>query len=266
MHQCCLLQKYLIQATAGAQIIFSVIREILEKFKDYPVPKHFINHGVADCFLKNALPKKESNIPARVGYAGNLLRQDIDRMVFLQIINENPEVIFELWGSYGPRQSNIGGNGDEESLAFINQLQIKSNVILHGVVPVETLAIEFQRMDAFLICYDINKDQSRGTNYHKVLEYLSTGRVVISNNITVYQQWNNLIEMVPNRTHNKQIPNLFHKVLSNISYYNLFKKQEERISFAKNHRYNLQLKKMDLTISDFLSKRATACQKAGKHE
>ena len=29
------------------------------------------------------------------------------------------------------------------------------------------------RRDAFLICYDVDKDQSKGTNYHKTLEFIS---------------------------------------------------------------------------------------------
>jgi hypothetical protein len=43
-------------------------------------------------------------------------------------------------------------------------------------------------MDAFLICYDVEKDQSKGTNYHKVMEYLAYGRPIVSNTISMYRE------------------------------------------------------------------------------
>ena len=54
------------------------------------------------------------------------------------------------------------------------------------MVNPEILAKEFLRMDAFLICYDVEKDQSKGTNYHKVMEYLAYGRPIVSNYISRY--------------------------------------------------------------------------------
>ena len=57
---------------------------------------------------------------------------------------------------------------------------------MHGMVSPEKLAIELRRMDSFLICYDVNKDQSKGTNYHKVSEYLVYGRLIVSNYVSAY--------------------------------------------------------------------------------
>ena len=39
---------------------------------------------------------------------------------------------------------------------------------------------------SFLICYDVKKDQSKGTNYHKVSEYLVYGRPIVSNYVSAY--------------------------------------------------------------------------------
>jgi hypothetical protein len=55
------------------------------------------------------------------------------------------------------------------------------------MVSPEALSKELRRMDAFLICYDVEKDQSKGSNYHKVMEYLAYGRPIISNFITRYK-------------------------------------------------------------------------------
>ena len=68
----------------------------------------------------------------------------------------------------------------------------------------EELAVAYQNADAFLICYDVIKDQSKGTNYHKVLEFISTGKVVISNNITTYYNNPHFVQMVKESDNNKK--------------------------------------------------------------
>ena len=61
-------------------------------------------------------------------------------------------------------------------------------------------------MDAFLICYDVLKDQSKGTNYHKVLEYVSTGKIIVANNISTYENEPALVQMVKERDSNDKLP------------------------------------------------------------
>jgi hypothetical protein len=234
-----------VNSARGAQVIFSVTHEILDKFRQFRVPKYFINHGVADYFLEPlAIDKEKQNHLVHVGISGNLLREDIDRTILLQIINENPGIVFECWGSYQLRQSNIGGKDDESVKTFILALQQQPNVILHGVVDAVALAKELRRMDAFLICYNINKDQSRGTNYHKVMEYISTGKVIISNNITTYSDKPFLVQMVSERDHNKALPALFSTVISDLQTYNKEEWQKARVAFATENFYTIQIQKI----------------------
>jgi hypothetical protein len=103
------------------------------------------------------------------------------------------------------------------------------------------LAKRLNRMDAFLICYDVEKDQSKGTNYHKVMEYLSTGKVIISNNITTYQEMPGLISMVSERQHNNNLPILFREVISNLDKYNSPVAMKQRKEFAAENTYEKQL-------------------------
>ena len=241
--------KVAINAAKGCDIIFSITNEILEKYKDFNVPKHFIHHGLAEEFVN---PKKIDFVKddtVRIGLSGNWLRTDIDTDVLLQIIQENPEVLFEFWGSYKSKQSNIGGGSDKEIASFIEQLISKENVIMHGVVHPKELAIQFQRMDAFLICYDILEDQSKGTNYHKVMEYLSTGKVVISNNISTYQNLG-LIEMNKSRIDNKELPELFIEVVSNFNIYNNDILMKKRREFALENSYSNKITEIEKIIYD----------------
>jgi hypothetical protein len=243
------LNKAGIDSANSCQVIFSITREILEKYAHLNVPKHFLHHGLADEFINVETVAKIDDGKIRIGLSGNWVRTDIDTNCLLQIINENPTIIFEFWGSYQAKQSNIGGGTDKEVVQFITQLQQSKNVVLHGVVHPKQLAIEFQKMDGFLICYDILKDQSKGTNYHKVMEYLSTGKVIVSNNITTYSQLPNLIVMTKERDNNKQLPALFKKIIDNLEIYNSLKKMKIRQDFAHSNSYINKIKNIEKILS-----------------
>jgi hypothetical protein len=131
------------------------------------------------------------------------------------------------------------GNSDAELDAFIQTLMQLSNVVMHGPVPFQELAVALKNMDAFLIGYDVRKDQSRGTNYHKVMEYLSIGKVIISNRIQAYQN-TDLVEMVEEE-HNQQLPILFQTVIQQLDRYNHPNVVEKRRKFGAEHTYARQL-------------------------
>jgi len=234
-----------IDSAKGADVIVSVTNEILEKYKRYQVNRHFINHGVSDIFLDKNIPLKEGS-EIRVGMSGNFLRPDIDRKTILEIIQQNPTVVFELWGGISVKDTNLANesNEDNSTLEFIQSLESSPNVICHGPVSTAELAKGLNRMDAFLICYDIKKDQSKGTNYHKIMEYLSTGKVIISNNVTTYENTEGLIEMCKSRISNDELPALVKKILLDIEFYNSFQKQMQRRNFAVAHSYKKQIEKI----------------------
>lgn len=243
------LTKESIVSAKCANIIFSVTQEILDKYKKFNIAKYFINHGVADEFLLAVETSQQHAGKIRIGFSGNLTRSDIDREVLLQIINENPGMIFDFWGGYNFKQSNIGGAQDKATEAFIATLQQLNNVELHGAVAPVQLAKAIRTMDAFLICYDILKDQSKGTNYHKVMEFISTGKVIISNNITTYKNNPELVQMTGERTHNKALPQLFKKITADLSYYNAPSLQQQRFAFAADNSYKKQIEKIERLTS-----------------
>lgn len=238
-----------IQAAESANIILSVTNEILEKYKFLNVPSYFINHGISSNFLKlNGLDHPANN-PIKVGYSGNLLRKDIDYIILCRIIKANPDIRFHFWGSYLSSHSNFGGSDIQKINDFINELRNLQNVILHGPIPSESLAVELIQCDAFIICYDIKRDPSNGTNYHKAMEYLSTGKVLISNNITTYKGIPGLIEMVDSRENNAELPELFKKIINNIAFYNSTEFQKKRIEYARNNSYSNNILKIDEALS-----------------
>jgi len=253
------LNQAAIRSGDGAEVIFSVTREILAKYSHLQAPAYFINHGVSEEFVAGGLKPWEKGATIRVGLSGNWTRPDIDTEKLLAIIRSQPSVVFEIWGSYRTADSNIGGNTGGDVGEFILGLQSAPNVILHGPVPSGRLPGELQRMDAFLICYDIQRDQSKGTNYHKVMEYLSTGRVVISNNITTYSDRPDLIRMVAGRDNNDGLPALVNTVINEISEYNSAALLAKRYKFALDNTYPKQVQR----IADLLAK-SGLCRQTGK--
>lgn len=234
-----------IDAAKGGHILFSVTNEILDKYKQYPIPKYFINHGLNEEFINNYRSSWSKPSTLRIGLSGNWVRPDIDTDCLLKIINENAEVKFEFWGSYRYGDSNIGGSNHQDSQNFIQQLENASNVVLHGPVPSSQLALELPKMDAFLICYDVQKDQSKGTNYHKVMEYLSTGNVIISNNITTYSKEKDLMQMIADRNSNDSLPTLFSKVIEHIEMHNTEFLREKRRNYALDNSYANQVQRIE---------------------
>jgi glycosyltransferase involved in cell wall biosynthesis len=178
-----------VKAADGSDILVSVAQEILDQYPNTPnTKKLLIEHGVAECFIEEGKkPFVKTDEVIRIGMSGNFLRPDIDRPVLLEIIKTHTDLLFECFGAYEFKNSNLGGSADADTKAFIEDLQNAPNVILHGMVRPEELAKELRRMDVFLICYDVEKDQSKGTNYHKVMEYLAYGRPIVSNEISSYK-------------------------------------------------------------------------------
>ncbi|HLY71164.1 MAG TPA: hypothetical protein VKR53_15630 [Puia sp.] len=244
------LNETAINAAKGCNIIFAVTREILQKYSGFPVAGYFINHGVSEVFLVPVNVDKQAGNPVHVGFSGNLLRNDIDRDILLHIISSNPEIVFEFFGSYTQYQSNIGGVEDDGVKCFITTLQAQANVILHGAIAQQMLVSAIHGMDAFLICYDIKKDQSRGTNYHKIMEFLSTGKVIISNNVTTYENDSDLLQMTKERENNLQLPSLFKSVIYNLSHFNSSTFQQKRIAFASDNTYQKQIDRIEVILQN----------------
>lgn len=239
-----------ITAAEGADYIFSVTYEILEKYHTHKASKWFINHGLSSEFTDLKKEGSRVNEKLRIGIAGNLLRPDIDHTIFLQIIDENVDVTFECWGSYIFNDANLAGENNIEVQNFIRELKLRSNVKLYGAVDTKELAGGFSKMDGFLICYNVLRDQSKGTNYHKIIEFLATGKVVISNNVSTYERYPGLIEMVKERDNNHNLPILFKKVISNLNSFNSKDKMEARINFALDNSYSKHLDYIESIISN----------------
>jgi len=236
-------------ATEKADCIISVTPEILARYKPLGKPMMQINHGVAREFLDQHNGHKSNGL-TKVGYSGSLVRSDLDFDVFLKVISSHPNLQFEFWGEKDFRKSSIHLPQDvtERTKNFLETLSGLPNVKMHGPVSPAELARGIGQMDALLICYSIKNDQ----NHHKVLEYLGTGKVIVSNYLSSYERdYPGLIEMVSSKDHNNDLPELFERVMTSLSIYNSDEKQEARRNFAKSHSYSNNI----LRIQEFVNSR-----------
>jgi hypothetical protein len=231
-----------LRSAKGANIIVSVTNEILNAFSGLSTPKHRISHGVANFFIANA-HQYEINTPLRIGYSGSLLRNDLDTEIFLTLIDLHRDKIFEFWGEFDHTKSNIHLPQDVniKTLKFIEELKKAKNVILHGPVNPIILSDGIKKMDVLLVCFNIKDDQ----NHHKILEYLGTGKVVVSTHMSSYDNEKSELIVMAKKGENNTIPLLFANVLENINHYNSIEMQQTRISFANQFTYQSQVKKIE---------------------
>lgn len=229
-----------------ADLVLSVSPILVERFIGAGIPCYFINHGLSLPFVKPALNQmslcwqRKSTI--KIVYAGYLFIKYIDIPVFKKIVNKFPEIHFHFYGSM---EYNPDSKTHKDWFDFLHG---KENVFLHGVVSTESLSIAYSEADGFLLCYKPDFINYHGENSHKILEYLSSGKVLISTYISLYEE-SDLIAMSP-KARNEELVDLFGSVLENLENYNSIELIKRRISLALDNTYEKQI----LKISGFLEK------------
>jgi glycosyltransferase involved in cell wall biosynthesis len=238
-----------LRAAQNADLVLGISRLILEKFQHLSVPQYKINHGLSESFLK---PQDEEPKPLlsvqekmiKVGYVGALTSSALDYKILLKLVRQNPEVFFCFIGPY--EASNLIAKAENQKM--IGELKQLSNVQLAGALPSYQLGSYLKNFDVLLMCYRASKKV--GSNSHKLLEYLSTGKVVVSNYVDEYKDKRHLLEMVEE---NSDLPKQFQKVIANLSFYNTEEKQAERKAFALANTYSEQIEKIERIIQTIAS-------------
>lgn len=226
-----------------ADIIFSVARPILERYRSLGVPTFFVNHGISQMYFEQKVVNEKRDQTIRCGYVGNLLSSGIHWPNLIQIIAENASVEFHVIGPHS--KSNLGSVKNTE---HVEEIKKYKNVILYGELPPIEVAKVVQAFDLFLICYDPETVGDVVSNSHKILEYLSTGKVVVSSRMRTYDNLaNELFEMVQESS---QLPQRFKGVVENIAFYNSSERQAKRIAFARMNSYENQINAIEQLLSD----------------
>ena len=235
--------RHQVDVAKHADLVFSVSDEILGSLREHHLPKLRIEHGVSGAFVNLAercLSVREyvPNRPIKVGYVGNLLMPFIDREAMLGLIERHPEIEFHLWGPREAKESNVGAN-DDGSL-FIGRLARHQNVILQGPKTPTEIAGKIGDVDILLMCYSVSRDPNRGCNSHKILEYMSTGRVIVANHVSDYAEQHGLIEMMP-ADGSRTLLEVFDTVVANVERHNAVDNRSRRLQRALDNSYPKQI-------------------------
>lgn len=222
----------------GVEYVFTISKEIKESLR-YDCPQYIIDHGLNDYFVSRALKTLEKNnnttpqsIRKRkihVGMVGNLTIDCLDVNVLKQLVETYSNIQFNFFGNY-KHEGKIA-----PQLKF---LEI-SNVTFHGVVPAKELVEYFHNIDIFILTYKRTKI-FRCDNSHKILEYLSSGKSVVSTYIERYKE-EDVLYMLSDENNFKFI-DLFNKVINNLDDNNNEMERDRRISYALRFSYENNLK------------------------
>ncbi len=233
-----LSQRAQVLVARSADAVISVSNEILSNFADIDAPRWLINHGLSRPFEAAARnPRTEASKSAgrsRVGYSGNLSRPALNRDVLKKMIADNPEAEFHFWGPV-----------DAEDLAqqFIDHLRGAANVKLHGRVDEHRLAREIQEMDCHVLAYSLDERESDRSNSHKILEYLSTGKVIVSSRIAMYSEHDDLLRM-PAGADDAILPAMLTDTLKRLPEFNSKELQPARRKLALDNTYERQIERI----------------------
>ena len=215
----------------SADVIFAVSQSILDSFREIDTKRHLIGHGVASEFqhLARKAPPSRKDGRLHCGYFGNLDFKFINGELVAKIATNHPEVLFHFWGP-----STLGSR-------LRNALAGIDNCRFHGSLNKQLLAAAAAEMDCFILAYDDSGHWDR-SNSHKVLEYFSTGKVVVSTNMDAYSDTEILV--MSKQPKDVDFPALFTSVLANISGHNSPDRVAARKAIALQNSYECQVRRI----------------------
>lgn len=247
---------HIVRAARSADALISVSQVILDHYKDTPPPKLFLQHGLGSHFANLARRRLETRDfvvsgpgKIKVGYTGNLLRAGMNTGIATEIIGQHPDIEFHFWGPYSLKDNNVNSAVETPAdlLDFIGFLQGQANVFLHGVVGQQELSERLFGMDAFLFIYSPKKEMNGASNAHKLLEYISTGKVVISTHVSTYAGTDLLLMSGP--ADEQALPGIFARAVGELSVHNSVERQVGRIRYALDNTYARQIDRVEQFIT-----------------
>lgn len=235
-------------------LFVSISTFLLNPFSAYNVPKLKLNHALSAPFI--TLATNRLNLIAHgsrqkleeklsVGFSGNMFHSHFDYKTLQYIIEKNQFVDFHIWGEHNTDNRDDCSTEVKDFIVYLNSAP---NVFLHGKLHPNKLAIEYSKIDLFLCCYDANSTKNGG-NSHKIMEYLSSGNLIVSNYLFEFNSLEDLI-LMPASSDNSSLPHLFSKAIDNINYYNSTEKVIKRCSYALQNTYEENINKIKSAISD----------------
>lgn len=248
------------RAAKNVNLVVSVAEEILEPFKKINPRCLLINHGLNKSYENYAVKKlneieqlaettgSKSNAPINVGYIGNLLIPFLYEEGLKKIVTENPGINFHFWGAHSSSSNNLLAVYDDKILNTIAYLKANcKNAFFYGVKTSDQIIEDLDKIELFIYINSSEKDINGGANSHKILEYLSTGKAVVSTYLSFYEG-QQLFPMTV-RSGEKDFSDLFNKTVGQLTFYNNVEIQKKRIEYSLKCTYDKNILKIQNSLN-----------------
>lgn len=213
-----------------------VIKEHVENLTGVPVEN--IGHGLDErwCMGTDTLHIREQRAPASVVYAGQLAMHYHDWEGWLELATAHPELHFKIIGPYDEHL---------EEPAF-HRLREQPNVLFTGPMSKDALVPELRAADILFFGFRSASLARERANPHKVLEYLSTGNVIVGSYTLEYVGHPELLCMAP-----QGVPLLptFNDALERYQALNSPEARARRIAFAQARTLSRLIDRIELLIA-----------------
>ncbi|MFK5976794.1 MAG: hypothetical protein QM493_09825 [Sulfurovum sp.] len=236
-HQVDLNQNFHVaEASLSADICFGTTDYIIRNIERYNKKAYKIHHGVALTNDSYNLSKEQEerfiHQKINISYIGNIDISFLDIDILKSLVAKYSDIIFHLVGGYDDSKSNF------------NLLKEFKNIIWWGRVESSFIPLILVKSDISILLYKANSEYEKAqlANPHKIMEYLASGKVVVSTYTDEYKDKRELLEMVDN---SKDYLDRFESVINNLDFYNSKENQKVRVAFAQSHSYEKQLEKID---------------------
>ena len=227
-----------------ADVILTPSRLLAEKFFGLNCNVCNIGHGISDIFFEQYDFNNELSLPGnnqlKVGYVGNLNYRFLAKKVLEEIVISNPNIDFIFLGPL--EKSNLSHLNAPTNTEFFRNLKKSANVFLLGQKPYSEIKFYLRAFDLLLSCYGEGADKVFLSSNHKTLEFLSSGKPIVSHYMDEYTDKSDLIQMADE---NKDLAQVFSETVENIHTFNTAESTLKRISFAKKHTYEKKLRKIE---------------------
>jgi glycosyltransferase involved in cell wall biosynthesis len=237
------------QLANTADICFVTTDYILNTIKPYNKHVYKIHHAYAEPSLDRIIQEEnhifsDNNVRIKALYIGNLSMPYIDWEILEELVRENTGVDFYFIGPEG--KSNLSGSNEPPKV--LEKIKKLSNAKFTGSVKYDLIPAILERADIVLVSYQerYHIDQA---SPHKMMEYLGSGKVIVSTYTDEYKDKKELLVMAK---HNDMVPAIFKRVCDNINFYNSPEKVKQRIYFALDNTYTKQLSRIEQLIENNL--------------
>ena len=216
-----------------AHLVLSPSRLLLDEIKTR-TPRIFLNHAVEDYFFTEevvtTVPGKQK---FKVGYVGNLQSKFLDFDLLKNVVAFNPDCDFIFAG--------------DDSGPFLETIKACKNVYFIGSLDNRIVPSFLKACEVLLLCYDTDKYRVEASNSHKIMEYLASGKSIVS---TRMQEYKNFPELIFMPEENSKLPELLKTVVNNLPECNSHAAREKRIKYANQHTYDRQLIQIDRYLQE----------------